>query len=58
MMFTAMEDMAPLADGDNYRVPLQNIDAGDAKDVGLKLRAGVVDANLFKSAYDPEEVLS
>lgn len=53
----AMEDMAPIADGDNYRVPLQNIDAGDAKDVGVKLRAEIV-TQLVQVGYDPEEVLA
>ncbi len=38
----SFKDMAPIADGDNYRVPLQNIDASDAKDVGVKLRAEIV----------------
>jgi HK97 family phage portal protein len=53
----AMEDMAPIADGDNYRVPLQNIDAGDAKDVGVKLRAEIV-TQLVQVGYDPEAVLA
>jgi HK97 family phage portal protein len=52
-----MEDMAPIPDGDNYRVPLQNIDAGDAKDVGVKLRAEIV-TQLVQVGYDPEEVLA
>jgi len=37
----AYEDMSPIEDGDQYRVPLQNIDASDAKDVGLKLRTEI-----------------
>lgn len=53
----AMEDMAPIADGDNYRVPLQNIDASDAKDVGVKLRAEIV-TQLVQVGYDPEAVLA
>lgn len=53
----AMEDMAPIPDGDNYRVPLQNIDASDAKDVGVKLRAEIV-TQLVQVGYDPEAVLA
>jgi len=53
----AMEDMAPIADGDNYRVPLQNIDASDAKDVGVKLRAEIV-TQLVQVGYDPAAVLA
>ena len=53
----AFEDMAPIADGDNYRVPLQNIDASDAKDVGVKLRAEIV-TQLVQVGYDPEAVLA
>lgn len=53
----ASEDMAPIPDGDNYRVPLQNIDAADAKDVGVKLRAEIV-TQLVQVGYDPEEVLA
>jgi hypothetical protein len=52
-----MEDMAPIPDGDNYRVPLQNIDASDAKDVGVKLRAEIV-TQLVQVGYDPEAVLA
>ena len=53
----AFEDMAPIPDGDNYRVPLQNIDASDAKDVGVKLRAEIV-TQLVQVGYDPEAVLA
>jgi HK97 family phage portal protein len=52
----ATEDLSPLGEaGDQYRVPLQNIDASDAKDVGLKLRADIA-ASLIASGYDPAEV--
>ena len=51
----AYEDMAPIASGDQYRVPLQNIDAADAKDVGLKLRAEIA-ANLIQVGFDPAAV--
>ena len=53
----AMEDMTPIADGDQYRVPLQNIDASDAKDVGLQLRTEIA-AKLIQVGFDPTEVLS
>lgn len=52
----AMEDMSPIADGDQFRVPLQNIDAADAKDVGLKLRTEIA-AQLVQVGFDPAEVL-
>ena len=51
----AYEDMAPIADGDQYRVPLQNIDASDAKDVGLKLRTEIA-AALIQVGFDPAAV--
>ena len=51
----AYEDMAPIESGDQYRVPLQNIDAADAKDVGLKLRAEIA-ASLIQVGFDPIEV--
>lgn len=53
----AMEDMTPIEDGDQYRVPLQNIDAKDAKDVGLNLRTEII-AKLIQVGFDPAEVLS
>jgi hypothetical protein len=53
----AMEDMSPIADGDQFRVPLQNIDASDAKDVGLKLRTEIA-AQLVQVGFDPAEVLA
>lgn len=50
------EDLGPLGEpGDQYRVPLQNIDAADAKDVGLKLRAEIA-ANLIQVGFDPAAV--
>jgi len=52
----AMEDMSPIADGDQFRVPLQNIDAADAKDVGLKLRTEIA-TQLVQVGFDPAEVL-
>lgn len=52
----AIEDLSPLGEaGDSYRVPLQNIDASDAKDVGLKLRSEIA-ANLVNVGYDPAAV--
>jgi HK97 family phage portal protein len=49
------EDMAPIESGDEYRVPLQNIDASDAKDVGLKLRTEIA-AALIQVGFDPAAV--
>jgi HK97 family phage portal protein len=53
----AYEDMSPIESGDQYRVPLQNIDASDAKDVGLKLRAEIA-ASLIQVGFDPAAVIS
>jgi HK97 family phage portal protein len=52
----ASEDMAPVADGDQYRVPLQNIDLTDAKEVGMKLRAEIA-TNLIQVGFEPKSVL-
>ena len=53
----AVEDLSPLgAAGDQYRVPLQNIDASDAPEVGMKLRAEIV-AQLVQVGFDPQAVL-
>lgn len=52
----AMEDMSPIPDGDQFRVPLQNIDASDAKDVGLKLRTEIA-TMLVQVGFEPAEVL-
>ena len=51
----AYEDMSPIPSGDQYRVPLQNIDAADAKDVGLKLRAEIA-SSLIQVGFDPAAV--
>jgi len=51
----AYEDMSPIESGDQYRVPLQNIDAADAKDVGLKLRTEIA-ASLIQVGFDPAAV--
>lgn len=52
----SVEDLAPLGEaGDQYRVPLQNIDAADARDVGLKLRAEIA-AALIQVGFDPKAV--
>jgi HK97 family phage portal protein len=52
----ATEDLSPLGEaGDQYRVPLQNIDAADAKDVGLKLRTEIA-AQLIQVGFDPAAV--
>ena len=53
----AYEDMSPVSGGDSYRVPLQNIDVTDAKDVGLKLRTEIA-ANLIQVGFDPAAVAS
>jgi HK97 family phage portal protein len=52
----ASEDMAPVADGDQYRVPLQNIDLTDAKEVGMKLRTEIA-TNLIQVGFEPKAVL-
>jgi HK97 family phage portal protein len=52
----SVEDLSPLGEaGDQYRVPLQNIDAADAKDVGLKLRTEIA-AQLIQVGFDPAAV--
>jgi len=52
----AVEDLAPLGEaGDQYRVPLQNIDAADARDVGLKLRAEIA-SSLIQVGFEPKSV--
>lgn len=52
----AFEEMAPVTDGDQYRVPLQNIDLTDAKEVGMKLRAEIA-TNLIQVGFDPAAAL-
>ena len=53
----AVEDLAPLGEaGDQHRVPLQNIDAADAPEVGMKLRAEII-AQLVQVGFDPDAVL-
>jgi HK97 family phage portal protein len=53
----AVEDLSPLGEaGDQYRVPLQNIDASDAKDVGMKLRTEIA-TNLIQVGFEPKSVL-
>jgi HK97 family phage portal protein len=53
----AVEDLSPLGEaGDQHRVPLQNIDAADAPEVGMKLRAEII-AQLVQVGFDPESVL-
>ena len=53
----SVEDLAPLGDaGDQYRVPLQNIDASQAPDVGMKLRSEII-AQLVQVGFDPAAVL-
>lgn len=51
----AYEEMPPVADGDQYRVPLQNIALTDSKEVGLKLRADIARI-LVQVGYDPAAV--
>jgi hypothetical protein len=54
----SVEDLAPLGEsGDQYRVPLQNIDSKDAKDVGMKLRTEIA-TNLIQVGFDPKAVLA
>jgi hypothetical protein len=43
--------------GDQYRVPLQNIDAADAKDVGLQLRTEIA-TRLIQVGFEPSAVLA
>jgi HK97 family phage portal protein len=53
----SVEDLSPLGEaGNQYRVPLQNIDASDAPEVGMKLRAEIV-AQLVQVGFDPESVI-
>lgn len=52
----SFEDLAPLGEsGDQYRLPLQNIDASQAPLVGDKLKAEIV-AALVQVGYNPEDV--
>lgn len=53
----AFEDMSPVADGDQYRVPLQNIELTDAKEVGMKLRTEIA-TNLIQVGFEPKAVLA
>lgn len=54
----SVEDLSPLGEsGDQYRVPLQNIDAKDAKDVGMKLRTEIA-TNLIQVGFEPKAVLA
>lgn len=53
----AVEDLSPLGEaGDQHRVPLQNIDAADAPEVGMKLRSEII-AQLVQVGFDPQAVL-
>jgi HK97 family phage portal protein len=53
----AVEDLSPLGEaGDQHRVPLQNIDASDAPEVGMKLRAEII-SQLVQVGFDPQAVL-
>lgn len=45
------------ADGDSYRVPLQNIDASDAKKVGLEYVSKIA-MNLIDVGFEPAAVLA
>jgi hypothetical protein len=52
----SFEDLSPLGEaGDQYRLPLQNIDASQAPLVGDKLKAEIV-AALVQVGYDPQDV--
>lgn len=53
----ATEDQSSIgSDGDSYRVPLQNIDASDAKKVGLEYVSKIA-ANLIEVGFKPDAVL-
>lgn len=53
----ALEDQPSIgAAGDTYRVPLQNIDVADAKNVGLDLQVKVA-SQLIDVGFEPEESL-
>lgn len=52
----AYEEMSPVSDGDQYRVPLQNIELTDAKEVGMKLRSEIA-TNLIQVGFDPKSVI-
>ena len=53
----ATEDQSSIgSDGDSYRVPLQNIDASDAKKVGLEYVSKIA-ANLIDVGFEPAAVL-
>jgi len=55
----SVEDLSPIGEaGDQFRVPLQNIDASDAKDVGLSSQLqpiAQIDPNDPAAAYDVRE---
>jgi len=52
----SFEDLSPLGEsGDQYRLPLQNIDASQAPLVGDKLKAEII-AALVQVGYNPEDV--
>jgi HK97 family phage portal protein len=52
----SFEDMSPIGEpGDQYRLPLQNIDAAQAPLVGDKLKAEIA-AALVQVGYNPEDV--
>lgn len=54
----ATEDLSPIGEaGDEYRVPLQNIDATDAKEVGMKLRVEIA-TGLIQVGFEPKAVLA
>lgn len=54
----SLEDLSPVGEaGDQYRVPLQNIEVEDAKDVGIKLRTEIA-AQLINVGFDPEAVVA
>jgi hypothetical protein len=49
--------MSPIGEpGDQYRLPLQNIDAAQAPLVGNKLQAEIVSI-MVQAGYDPADVL-
>jgi len=50
-----LEDMGPVDDGDQYRVPLQNIPLTDAGVISMKQKASVAQS-LAISGYTPESI--
>lgn len=52
-----LEDLSPVTDGDQYRVPLANIDLGATKLATEEIKVGMV-KTLVEAGYDPEQILT